>query len=103
MEHAQAQQHPIGLYLKIWTLLFVLSFFSYMVDYYDLQGFWRWTLVLVFMALKAGLIIAVFMHMLWERLSLIYTILVPPLCLLVLVLFLAAEGQYITWLRLRFF
>ena len=25
MEHAADQQHPIGVYLKIWALLFVLS------------------------------------------------------------------------------
>ena len=55
------------------------------------------------MALKAGLIIAVFMHMAWERLALIYAILLPPLCLLVLVGLMAAEAHY-TWLtRLLFF
>ena len=31
-----------------------------------------WGLILVFMMLKAGLIVAVFMHMLWERLALVY-------------------------------
>ena len=36
------------------------------------------------MLLKAGLIVAVFMHMLWERLALVYAIVVPPLLLLVL-------------------
>ena len=40
-EATAGQQHPIGIYLKIWILLFVLSFFSYMVDWYQLQGFWR--------------------------------------------------------------
>ncbi len=103
MEHAEGQQHPIGLYLKVWTLLFVLSFFSYMVDYMQLEGALRWSLVLIFMVLKAGAIIAVFMHMMWERLSLITAILVPPLAILALVLFLAVEGNYITMLRQLFF
>ena len=31
------------------------------------------------MLLKAGLIVAVFMHMAWERLALICAILLPPL------------------------
>ena len=44
----------------------------------------RWSLILVFMMLKAGLIVAVFMHMAWERLALVYAILVPPLLVLVL-------------------
>ena len=64
MQHtseAQVQEHPISLYFKVWGLLFVLSSFSYLVDYMQIQGGLRWTLILVFMFLKAGLIIAVFM------------------------------------------
>lgn len=99
----ETQQHPISLYLKVWGLLFVLSAASYMVDYVHLQGMLRWTLILIFMGLKAGLIIAVFMHMAWERLALIYAILLPPLALLVLVALMASESTY-TWLtRLNFF
>ncbi len=82
--HAQGQQHPIGIYLKIWGLLFVLSAMSYAVDYFHFQGYLRWFLIIVFMLLKAGLIVAVFMHMMWERLALMYAILVPTLLLMVL-------------------
>jgi cytochrome c oxidase subunit IV len=82
--HAQGQQHPLGIYLKIWGLLFVLSTASYLVDYFEVQGLLRWTLIVVFMLLKAGLIVAVFMHMLWERLALVYAVLVPPLLLFTL-------------------
>ncbi len=99
----QGQQHPIGVYLKIWLLLFVLSALSYMVDYMQLQGYLRWSLIVLFMLLKAGLIVAVFMHMLWERLALIYAILLPPLCLLVLVTLMAAEAEYTFGLRELFF
>ena len=97
------QQHPIGLYLKIWLLLFVLSALSYLVDYVQFQGLLRWSLIVVLMLLKAGLIVAVFMHMAWERLSLIYAILVPPLCLLVLVALMAAESEHTYVTRLLFF
>ena len=55
------QEHPIGLYLAVWILLFVLSGMSYAVDYFHLQGMLRWTLIIIFMLLKAGLIVAVFM------------------------------------------
>ena len=79
------QQHPIRLYLVVWGWLFILSACSYMVDYFGLQGYLRWTLILIFMMLKAGLIVAVFMHMAWERLALIYAILVPPVLVLVFV------------------
>ena len=47
-------QHPVSLYLKVWGLLFVLSAMSYMVDYFHVQGGLRWTLILVFMLLKAN-------------------------------------------------
>ncbi len=94
----EGQQHPIGIYFKIWGLLFVLSAASYMVDYMALQGYLRWTLILIFMMLKAGLIVAIFMHMMWERLAIVYAILVPPLVILVLILLMALEGDY-TWLN----
>ncbi|MCY4215019.1 MAG: cytochrome C oxidase subunit IV family protein [Gammaproteobacteria bacterium] len=99
----QGQQHPISTYFWIWGLLFVLSAASYMVDYLAFQGYLRWTLVVIFMMLKAGLIVAVFMHMMWERMALIYAILVPPLVLIVLIGLMVGEADY-TWLtREEFF
>ena len=83
--HAKGQQHPLGVYLKIWGLLFVLSIASYLVDYFHFQGVLRWSLIVLFMLLKAGLIVAVFMHMLWERLALVYAIVVPPVLLVTLI------------------
>ncbi len=94
MAHAEGQQHPISMYLKIWGLLFVLSTFSYLVDYFHVEGYLRWSLILLFMILKAGLIVAVFMHMLWERLALMYAILVPPVLVLVLVFLMTQEADY---------
>jgi cytochrome c oxidase subunit 4 len=101
--HAEGQQHPLGIYFKIWALLFVLSAASYLVDYFHFQGLLRWTLISVFMLLKAGLIVAVFMHMLWERLALLYAIVVPPLLLLVLLGIGALEGDYTFVTRGTFF
>ena len=92
--HVEGQQHPIKLYLVVWGWLFVLSTCSYLVDYFGLHGYSRWSLILIFMVLKAGLIVAIFMHMAWERLALKLAILLPPLCLLVLVGFMAIEGDY---------
>jgi cytochrome c oxidase subunit IV len=101
-EHAH-QEHPVSLYLKIWTLLFVLSGFSYMVDYMHLEGLLRWSLILLFMFLKAGLIVSVFMHMMWERMALIFAILVPPLCLSVFIGLMVMESNYTFFSRLMFF
>ncbi len=102
--HAEVgQQHPIGLYFKIWGLLFVLSTASYMVDYFHFEGYLRWFLIIVFMLLKAGLIVSVFMHMLWERLAMMYAILLPPLLLLVLMGIGAFEGEHTFFTRETFF
>lgn len=98
----EGQQHPISLYLKVWGYLFVLSAMSYMVDYMHVQGIVRWTLIILFMLLKAGLILSIFMHLAWERLSLIYAILVPPLVLLVLVRIMTIEADYAYWTRAIF-
>jgi cytochrome c oxidase subunit IV len=91
---AHSAQHPIRIYLWIWLLLFVFSTFSYMVDYFKVQGALRWTLIITFMLLKAGFIVGIFMHMAWERLALKLAILLPPLCLLILVALMVAEGDY---------
>jgi cytochrome c oxidase subunit IV len=91
---AHGQQHPLKLYLLVWALLFVLSTFSYLVDYFNFQGYARWTLILIFMFLKAGAIVAIFMHMAWERLALVYAILLPPLALTVFMGMMAFEGGY---------
>ena len=99
----EGQQHPISIYLWVWLLLFVFSTFSYLVDYYHVQGMLRWSLIIVFMLIKAGFIVAIFMHMSWERLALKLAILLPPLCLLVLIGLMAIEGNYTLLTRLASF
>jgi len=104
MSSAEAgQQHPLGLYLKIWLLLFFLSTLSYLVDYIGLQGYLRWTLIIVFMLLKAGFIVSIFMHVVWERMSLVFTILGPPMVLLILIAFMAVEGDSTFASRVNYF
>ncbi|MFA5949227.1 MAG: cytochrome C oxidase subunit IV family protein [Hyphomicrobium sp.] len=101
--HTEGQTHPIKLYLMVWGWLFVLSTCSYLVDYFHLQGYLRWSLILMFMIVKAGLIVGVFMHMAWERLALIYAILVPPVAVLVFVAIMVLESDYTHFTRLMFF
>ena len=101
--HVEGQQHPLGIYIKIWAWLFVLSTCSYAVDYFHVQSYLRWTLILLFMMLKAGLIVAVFMHMKWERLALLYAILLPPGAVLVFVAIMMFESDYVFGLRNTFF
>jgi cytochrome c oxidase subunit 4 len=99
MSAEAGQQHPLGIYYKIWTLLFFLSACSYAVDFFEVQGAWRWTLVILFMALKAGFIVSIFMHAVWERMALVFTILGPPMVLLLLIAFITIEGNYTSGTR----
>lgn len=99
----EGKQHPIRLYLVVWGWLFVLSTCSYLVDYFGLHGYLRWSLILLFMIVKAGLIVGVFMHMAWERLALIYAILVPPIAVLVFVAIMVFESNYTLLDRMHFF
>ena len=92
--HVEGQQHPLKLYFSVWGLLFVLSAFSYYVDYAGFEGMLRWSLILIFMILKASLIVAVFMHMAWERLALSYAILLPPIAVMVFLGIMIAESDY---------
>jgi len=103
MAHVEGQQHPISVYLWVWFLLFVFSTFSYLVDYFHLVGMLRWSLIVLFMIIKAGFIVAIFMHMAWERLALIYAILVPPALVLVFVGLMTLESDYTHFLRTTFF
>jgi cytochrome c oxidase subunit 4 len=94
---ADSQQHPLKIYFWIWGLLFLFSAFSYATDFIPKDGnvgLMRAGLILLFMFLKAGFIIAIFMHMAWERAALIWAICGPPVLLLFLIGFMVSEGGY---------
>ena len=99
----KSSTHSIGIYLWIWGLLFVLSIFYYMVDWYQFQGMLRWTLILFFMFLKAGLIMAFFMHLFWERYALVNILLWPMTAIACFVGLMVAEGKYTVFTRLIYF
>ena len=89
----EGQQHPLKVYWIMWVALFVLSGFSYWTDFWD-DGPLRTGAILLFMFLKAGGIVWIFMHMGWERLALKFAILGPPVAIGVLIWLMAYEGFY---------
>jgi cytochrome c oxidase subunit IV len=99
---AEGQQHPLRIYFLIWGLLFLFSAFSYGTDFIP-HGYFRWGLILLFMFLKAGFIVAIFMHMAWERVALIWAIIGPPVLLLFLIGFMVYEGEYTEGTRIDAF
>ena len=103
---AEGQQHPLKIYFLIWGLLFVFSAASYGTDFIPHEvahGYARAAAILLFMFLKAGFIIAIFMHMAWERTALIWAIIGPPVLLLFLIGFMVAEGDYTELTRVNSF
>lgn len=103
MADATAQQHPLRTYFVVWGALFILSIFSYLVDITPLEGFAKWSLITLFMLLKAGLIVSIFMHMIWERSSIAAAILLPTGVLLFLMLLMVLEADYIHSARMALF
>tara|TARA_B100001013_G_C24566915_1_gene424899 strand:- start:253 stop:618 length:366 start_codon:yes stop_codon:yes gene_type:complete len=99
----EGQEHPISVYLYVWILLFVFSIGSYMVDYMQFQGLIRWTLILLFMFLKAGFIMAIFMHMVWERMALVTALILPTIAILVFIGIMGFESGYTEISRQVFF
>ena len=100
--HEEHKHPPINTYLKVWGILFVMSALLYFSDIAEMNTALKRFLATTFSLVKAGFIVSYFMHLKFERLSLIYAILLPPLLLLALAGILAAEGQYILGLRTLF-
>jgi len=102
MASEEGQQHPLKIYWIMWGGLFVLSGLSYATDFFP-DGGLRTFLILLFMMLKAGGIVLIFMHMQWERLALKLAILGPPVAILVLIWLMALEGGYTEGTRVDYY
>ncbi|MCS7265162.1 MAG: cytochrome C oxidase subunit IV family protein [Armatimonadetes bacterium] len=84
MAHAE-QKHPqVKVYLTVWFWLFVLSFSAYFVDLMKLPFALKAVLLVAIALMKAGLIAAYFMHLRFEKLNLVYTIVLPLILLIAL-------------------
>jgi caa(3)-type oxidase subunit IV len=89
---------PIRTYLVVWGWLFVLSALAYLVDIAHLTGWLKTVLLSILALMKAGLIMAFFMHLRFERLSLVYAIVAPLILLIAMVAGLVPDGVAV-WLR----
>jgi cytochrome c oxidase subunit IV len=98
------QHQPFQIYIIVWLLLFVISAMSYFVDYFEVKPLvFKRLLITAFALIKAGIIVAYFMHMKFERMSIVLAILLPPLLLLGMISIFLPEGIYVSGLRDLFF
>ena len=87
--HAHAEEHFAGsnkLFISIWVVLVALTLIEILLAYIELPITLMLIVLLGLSIIKAALIVAYFMHLKFERLSLILTI-VPMLVICILLLF----------------
>jgi cytochrome c oxidase subunit IV len=87
--HAHAEEHFAGsnkLFISIWVWLVVLTLIEIFLAYKPMSTVLMLTVLLGLSIIKAALIVAYFMHLKFERLSLILTI-VPMLIVCIILLF----------------
>lgn len=87
--HAHAEEHFAGsnkLFISIWVWLVVLTLVEILLAYKPMSTVIMLTILLGLSVIKAALIMAYFMHLKFERLSLILT-LIPMLVVCILLLF----------------
>ncbi len=80
------ETHSNRLYLTVWTGLLVLTIVEVILAYLALSVGLMLTLLMGFSLLKTALIVAYFMHLRFEKLSLTLT-LIPALVICILLLF----------------
>ena len=87
--HAHAEEHFAGsnkLFISIWVWLVALTLIEIFLAYRPMSTVFMLTILLGLSIIKAALIMAYFMHLKFERLSLILT-LIPMLVVCILLLF----------------
>ena len=87
--HAEEHEHFAGsnkLFISIWGWLLILTLIEIVLAYRPMAIHFMLTILLGLSIIKAALIVAYFMHLKFERLSLILTI-VPMLVVFICLLF----------------
>jgi cytochrome c oxidase subunit IV len=105
--HAEGEEHESMTRTKIWQVFFVLlgittiEFFIalYLVPHHILTYHSANPIYIVLTLAKAFYIVAYFMHLKFEKVGLVYSILVPILFIIGLILVLTNESHH--WIDLR--
>ena len=94
--HAHAEEHFAGsnkLFISIWVWLLLLTLIEIFLAYKPMSTAIMLTILLGLSIIKAALIVAYFMHLKFERLSLVLTV-VPMLVVCILLLFIFFPDSY---------
>lgn len=86
------QEHSKKTYVKVWLWLVAITAAGFIISPLGLPGWLHNLLIVIIALMKGGLIVAFFMHLKFERISLIYSVLLPLLLLIALAVALLYEG-----------
>lgn len=86
------QVHGTKTYVKVWLWLLAITVAGFVISPLNLPTWLHSSLIVIIALMKGGLIVAFFMHLKFERISMIYTILLPLLLLVALAVALLYEG-----------
>lgn len=84
-------------FVKVWLWLLALTVTLFIIEFNVPASAFKTLLMVVCALMKAFLIVGYFMHMKYEKISLVYTVLLPLILLLGLVYAMANEGT--AWLN----
>ena len=103
MSQTSSGEHAEGgtpLYLRVWSALLVITLIEVFLAYRGLPVNLMLIILMGLSVIKAALIIAYFMHLRFERLSLFLTLI--PMCVLCLFLFAVFFPDSVRLFQLRF-
>ena len=102
--NAPEKAYSVGTLVRAWAGILALSVLLYGIFLLKIEPVGlRRVLLLLFALVQAWLGVGYYMHLRFERPSLVYTVLLPLLLLIALVVFAVGEGAYVRDIRTLFY
>jgi len=100
----RAEAYAVGTLVKAWAAILAISVLLYGIFLLRIEppGLRR-ALLLLLALVQAWLGVGYYMHLKFERPSLVYTVLLPLLLLVALIVFAVGEGLYVHGIRALFY
>ena len=100
----RTEAYAVGTLVKAWAAILAISVILYGIFLLKVEPVeLRRALLLLFALTQAWLGVGYYMHLKFERPSLVYTVLLPLLLLVALIVFAVGEGVYVHDIRTLFY
>ena len=100
----RAEAYAVGTLVRAWVAILAISVLLYGIFLLKIEPVGlRRALLLLLALVQAWLGVGYYMHLKFERPSLVYTVLLPLLLLIALVVFAIGEGVYVRDIRTLFY